>query len=360
MAGKNLSQLSQFVDSENSSLPVFIGIDVHKNSYHVALRRTDGLCATLVSKADPGSVIATIRHLKLNVALAAYEAGPTGFGLARDLSASAIPALVAAPSRIPRQPAPGAKTDRLDCVKLAEYAAKGLLKPIAIPSPEQEAERCLSRHRSDLVESLRQTKQRIKSLLLQLHIEEPNGLRNWTRASVAALDLLALPGEAKTRLESLVRTLGFFQAEIALVETQLGEIGRKRGHEEAIERLRRVPGVGLVVATAFRLEVFSPERFASAGQLTSYLGLAPQVRQSGEGKSRGRLRPVGQQRLRNLLIEAAWTWKAKDPAAEQCYRRILGRCGVFQKAIVAVARRLAVVLWRLCLEDRPYYLGVAA
>jgi len=117
--------------------------------------------------------------------------------------------------------------------------------------------------------------------------------------------------------------------------------------------------VGLVVAAMFRLEIFSPERFRDGGELTSYLGLAPQVRQSGEGKARGKLRPVGQTKLRSLLVEAAWVWKSAAPWAEACYRRILGRCGLAQKAITAVARRLAIVLWRLCLEDRPYRLAQA-
>jgi transposase len=99
------------------------------------------------------------------------------------------------------------------------------------------------------------------------------------------------------------------------------------------------------VSTVFAAEIFRPERFQNSDQVTSYLGLAPMVRQSGEQKGHGKLPPVGQRRLRSLLIEAAWSWIGKDTSAREFYKRILGRTGLSQKAIVAVARKLAVRLW---------------
>jgi transposase len=119
--------------------------------------------------------------------------------------------------------------------------------------------------------------------------------------------------------------------------------------------LQTVPGVGPRVALTFLAEVFRPERFTFAGEVTSYLGLAPMVHHSGEKTPPGRLRPVGQHRLRSLLIEAAWMWKTRDPGAQAIYSRLLARNGVPQKAIVAVARRLAIILWHIALEQRPYY-----
>ena len=78
------------------------------------------------------------------------------------------------------------------------------------------------------------------------------------------------------------------------------------------------------------------------------------VRQSGQSRSSGRLVPVGQSRLRSLLIEAAWSWKSKDPYAASLYNRLVGRKGIAQKAICAVARKLAIILWRLSIEQRVY------
>ena len=91
-----------------------------------------------------------------------------------------------------------------------------------------------------------------------------------------------------------------------------------------VKALKTVSGVGEIVATTFAAEVFRPGRFRRPEEVASYPGLAPVVRQSGGGKTRAKIRPVGQRLLRSLLIEAAWMWKQRDPAAETFYRRILG------------------------------------
>jgi len=88
--------------------------------------------------------------------------------------------------------------------------------------------------------------------------------------------------------------------------------------------------------------------------LSSYVGLAPVVSQSGASAATGSLVRTGQQRLRSLLVECAWMHKGRDAGAESLYRRILSRTGHAQKAIVAVARRLLTLLWRLCIENRLY------
>ena len=121
-----------------------------------------------------------------------------------------------------------------------------------------------------------------------------------------------------------------------------------------IRSLTSVPGVGKVVATTFHTEIFRPERFNRSEEIASYLGLAPTVRHSGERTPRGHLVPVGQTRLRSLLIEAAWMWRAKDSYAHELYNKLLSKTGIPQKSIAALARRLAIILWRLSIEQRAY------
>ena len=113
-----------------------------------------------------------------------------------------------------------------------------------------------------------------------------------------------------------------------------------------MENLCTTPRVGPVIARTFRLELFRPGRLNRAEEVTSYLGLAPMVRHSGEGKPKAHIRPVGQRRLRSLLVEACWIWKRYDLYAKELYNRILTRCGSAQKAIVALALNLAVIMWR--------------
>lgn len=353
MARTSLSSLHQFVAGFEQEL-FYVGIDVHKRSYHLALRRADGRALTQVTPASPSSVVALLTGLNIRIGVVAYESGPTGFSLARMLQDAEIPVLVAAPSKIPRAVTPGAKCDRLDCLKLADYAAKGMFTSIAIPTPQEEARRTLLRRRHTLVDAVRRCKQRIKGLLLFLGIDEPKELEHWQKGVDAALLALPMDSAAHMTLESYLRELTFDQEELRRVELQLKSLAKSEEMVTTMACLQSVPGVGPTVATTFALELFRPERFRRQEEVASYLGLAPVVRHSGCKSPSGRLVPVGQTRLRSLLIEAAWMWRAKDAYADTLYSRLLGKTGIAQKAIAAVARRLAIILWRLCIEQRMY------
>lgn len=353
MATYSLSALKNFVGVHQSD-PFWVGIDVHKRSYHIALLRADHKTFTFTTTASPDAFIEQFHGLDILVAGVAYEAGPTGFSLARALVAEKIPVTVAAPSKIPRSVSAGAKTDRLDCLKLAHYAAKGLIRPIAIPTAEEEAQRALLRRRHQLVDRVRQSKQRIKGFLLYHGFKETDAIRNWRSDCEEQIAALPLLPEGRLTMESHLRELRFLQHELSEVADQLEALNRQPKHRTAIKSLTSVPGVGKVVATSFHLELFRPERFQRGEEVASYLGLAPTVRHSGERTPRGSLAPCGQKRLRSLLIEAAWMWRAKDAKAGELYNKLLGKTGIPQKAITALARRLAIILWRLSIEQRTY------
>lgn len=353
MARKSLASLEQFVEGFRAH-PYVMGIDVHKRSLSVALLRADGRVHTFVCSANPEGLLKQIEKLGIRVSLMAQEAGPTGFGLARAFMGKDIEVIVAAPSRIPRSVTPGAKCDRLDCIKLTELAARGMLKPIAIPTEEEQALRCLLRRRHSIVDGVRRAKQRIKSLLLLLGAEEPPGLSHWSWEAIEELGYLPLEPSALSTLESHLRELEFHTQELRRVEAELKALPQTSSQAKSINHMKTVPGVGPVVATTFAMEIFRAKRFNRAEELASYLGLAPMVRHSGEKSPSGRIMPVGQRRLRSLLVEAAWVWKYRDPYAAEIYNRMLSRMSIPQKAIVAVARKLAIILWRLCVEQRPY------
>ncbi len=353
MAKYSLSSLKKFVSGFEKQ-PFWMGLDVHKRSYYVALRRNDGQHITWVTTASPPLFTKQILSLNINIATVAYETGPTGFALARVLEAAGLRVVVAAASRIPRSVTVGAKCDRLDCIKLADYVARGMLKPVAIPTPNEEAHRGLVRRRHTLVDSVRRSKQRIKSLLLFVGVDEPKAVTNWNDRAKEVLLELPLEPASQLTLESYLRELTFHQAELRRVEKELRQLISSTKQSQSVRYLQTVPGVGPTTSTSFVLELFCPERFGRAEQVASYLGLAPMVHHSGVKTPRGRLIPVGQKRLRSLLVEAAWMWKAKDPTAAELYNRLLSRSGVAQKAIAAVARKLAIILWRLLIEQRPY------
>src|SRR5262245_7122664 len=334
---------------------VHVGVDVHKASSSVALYSDGrGLIATWVQPARPEVLLERLRPLREGIAQVVYEAGPTGFSLARRLRAEGFKAQVIAPSKLLAPVGPEAKSDRLDCRRLAQFAAKGLLHPVRVPTAQEEADRQVSRLRDQLVSKTRSVQSQIKSYLLQYGIAEPAGLRHWSKRSIAALRGLELLPELRFCLDLHLDELAHAQEQVRRVTVRLKELAEAERHREATAVLCSVPGIGALTAAAFRLELPEPERFDHEGQVARMAGLAPQVRQSGETRREGGLLKSGNARLRTVLVEAAWRWVRYDEAAALRYRRLVGNTGSNKKAIVAMARRLGVLLWRLSVRGEPY------
>lgn len=359
MAHSSLSDLRDYC-SGNPESHFWMGLDVHKKSYSVAVVDHDEMVFTWTTPANPHSLVKQISDLSLSIETACFESGPTGFTLARVLAESEIPVIVAAPSKIPRSVSPGSKTDRLDCIKLARFAAKGLIRPIAVPTPREESERALLRRRHQLTDGIRRSKQRIRSMFLFHGIKEPEAVIHWKSDFPDHIRSAGFREREKQCIESHLRELLFLIDEQKRIDRQLEELVASPEHAEVYAALISTPGVGFVTGTTYHLEMFDPSRFRRAEEVASHLGLAPMVHHSGQKTPRGHLVPVGQRRLRSLLVEAAWRWIALDEHAKARYHRILSRTGIPQKAITAMARRLAIILWRLSLEQRVYRSEIAA
>jgi transposase len=324
-----------------------VGVDVHKASYHVALvTNLRGLVATWTQPASPDLLVARLSPIRTQVAQVVSEAGPTGFGLVRRLRAAGYAAEVIAPSKIPTMPGPEAKSNRLDCRKLAVFAQKGLLRPVRVPTEQEEAECQVVRLREQLTRKLRVIQQPIKALLLQPGLAEPAGLTPWTAAAVAALRRLELRAELRFCLDVMLDERQHAVEQVGRATRRLEDLAQAECHRSTVATLRTVPGVGPITARTFRVELHEPGRFHDGGPVARMIGLAPQVLQSGPTRREGRFLKSGNARLRTVLIEAAWRWVAGDEAAKMKYRRLTASTGNGKKAIVGMARRLAIPLWR--------------
>lgn len=353
---KRITKKDQFFNNINLTVDddVYVGIDVHKKSCHVAIWLNDAIAVTFVTPSDNLAIAQMLQKLTPGLKQIVYEAGPTGFSLARTLRAASLPVAVIASSKTPRPAAQQSKSDRLDCRKLAEFAAKNLLVEVAIPDKQQETDRQIVRLRNQLCDKLVRIKQQIKSLFLQHNIKEPHGLARWTKQSVIQLGTIELCPEIRFTLNVMLDQLSCLESQFKGVEIQLNKTFGKDRHAREIEILRSHPGVGPITARQFRAEVFNPGRFSKSTQLTRYLGLCPRVSQSGQKRIDGRLMKAGQIKLRACLIEAAWAWLRVDPTAKETFRRLLSNTGEPNKAITAMARRLAVHLWKMLSDGKLY------
>ena len=205
-----------------------------------------------------------------------------------------------------------------------------------------------------MVERKRTVRQHIKSFLLFHGLEEPAGLSHWSMQSLKVLRATSLPVSLRAALDSLLREHTFLIEELSCLRKQLSSILQAEEKTPIVNHLRSIPGVGETIATTFMAEIFRPERFKREEEICAYVGLAPVTSHSGLGKSTGSLGKAGQNYLRSILVESAWRLIAAEVSYRDFYNRIRSKSGLAQKAIIAVARKLLVLIWRIALERRAY------
>jgi transposase len=156
----------------------------------------------------------------------------------------------------------------------------------------------------------------------------------------------------------MLEHLALIRQELARLLRCLKELSTHVNYKDSYSRITKLKGVGLITAMTFLLELFDLERFKSAKDFSSYLGLTPSQHSSGEHVHLGRISREGNVHVRGVLIESAWTVIKHDPHLRDTYNRIRAKGTNGNKAIVAVARSLAVRLRRCLLDEQVYVPGV--
>ena len=260
------------------------------------------------------------------------------------------------------------KTDRDDAVKLADLSMAGRLPQVHVPEAATRQWRQVIGYRAKLVGRRTAVKNRIRAILASVGETLPPGQRGWTRQALAQLRSLARPlvetgpqdlwrGELALELE----TLEHLDAQIATVEARLDALAEADGR---VARLRTIPGVGPRLAELLVALIDQAHRFRRANQIGSYLGLVPRQFQSGAMDRHGRITRRGNRLARSLLVEASWVALRYNPHLRGIYERVHRGSRTRRKvAIVAVARRLAVIAWAMLRDEttwQPDRVGVPA
>ena len=353
-----------------------VGLDVHARSIVACgLDTVTGqtLRRRLVPTADV--VLDWLRELPGPVAVA-YEAGPTGFGLARQLTAAGVRCVVVAPSKLQRPAADRVKTDARDALHLARLLRMDQIVEVRVPGIEQEAARDLVRAREDVRGDLMSCRHRLSKLLLRQGILYSGGStwtgvhETWLRgqqftqrgvqiAFDAGLEAMLLTVERRNRLDKAII-----------------EMATRGEYTAVVRRLSCLRGVSTLTAFGLAVEIGDWHRFTGA-TIGAYLGLVPTESSSGQQRSQGSITKAGNAHARRLLIEAAWhhrktyrtpsatmraRWNLASPAAKarghagnhrlhQRWQAFLARRKKPAIANVAVARELAGWCWSLAVLD---------
>jgi transposase len=251
------------------------------------------------------------------------------------------------------------KTDQDDALKLARLSALEQLNLVHIPSPAMRQWRRLIQERVTLVAEQTRCKNRIRALLVAQEQTAPAGKKGWTKKAQEALDALARPltecgaeqlwrGVLHTELQRL-QALG---ALIESVEQKLDELAEANAD---VALLKSVPGVGVRTAEVVVTALDNPRRFRSGRQVSAYGGLTPRRWQSSSLDRQGRISKRGSRVLRRALNQAAWMAVRYNPWARAVFTRIrAGNKARGKIAIVAVMRKLLVVLWAMQRDQRRY------
>jgi len=316
---------------------VFIGIDVHKSKYAVAVLSGGVSVHKNTMAASPWQLISFIRKRFAGAAVyTVYEAGFSGFELHRALEEAEIRNIVINPASVEISANDKVKTDKLDALKLATKLSKGDLKGIRIPSREEENKRLLSRTREQLVDSNKRYFIQVKMRLHVLGLYPENARRLTMKTIKSIISRSEISHEVKMTLGSLISMYEYTAQEISKLEKAL----RQQAKEDKNEKLyRSVPGVGFISARVLSNELGDLSQFSSAKKLSRFVGLTPSEHSSGDKVCRGRISRQGSARLRSILNQISWVAIKYDANLMSFYTKLKIRCGG-KKAIVAVSRKL--------------------
>jgi transposase len=322
-----------------------LGLDVHADNI-VVVRILDQSAPQPAQKFTPAKFLLWV---KTQLPLAeqvhcCYEAGPFGYGLHRALVALGVRNLVTQPVCLDEQHK-GVNHDKSDAKQLAlrldRYVAGNphALATVRVPTPAEEQRRIESRQREQLKREVQRVAAQGRSLLLTQGWREKKGW--WKAARWAGLQR-QLPGWLGGRLECFRRVLATLTAELDAATTAL----------EAAAPAVRPKGLGGLSYEVVEREIGDWQRFTNRRQVGSYTGLCGGVSASGRSTHLLPITKHGNVRLRTALVELAWrlvVWQ-RDSALVKKWWGVFGNPratkAARKKAIVAIARQMAVDLWR--------------
>lgn len=303
-----------------------VGLDVHAKQTHMfSLDHASGEVVRRRIEGPPECVLPHLEALGSGL-IAVYEAGPTGFGLARVGAERGLDIRIAAPGLIPRAPGDRVKTDRRDAERLARLLIAGELRFVHVPSVGEERFRDLLRCREDVRGDLMRARHRLSKFLMRHSLRYEGPGNNWTKRHHEWLNVLSFPDPATTAtfIDYLGAVQGLEQRRGAL-EATIAELVPTSPHAETVARLRCFRGIDTLSAAGICAEVGGFDRFSRPRQLAGFLGITPSERTSDERRRQGGITKAGSVHARRLLIEAAHHYARAPRLSAELRRRQAGQ-----------------------------------
>lgn len=292
-----------------------------------------------------------------------YEAGFRGFGLYDHLVADGWKCVVTPPHTVTEEKVQRKKNDRTDCRRLAKNLENGDCGRCFVPDTGLREDRQISRVCGQVQADIVRVCNRIRRMLEFQGLDEGLAAGRWrSKSSYAQLRQhlmgLEISDSLRFSLEVMFTELENLQELKEEVVRQLKKLARSERYKASVKLLMSAPGIGVLTAIRLALEWGDLSRFQRKEAFASFLGLVPSEYSSGEQEHRGHITRQGNRSVRRWLTESSWVAIRHDPALLDKFRRVLSHCGSKKKAIVAVARKLALRLRRVLLSGEQYAIGV--
>ena len=365
---------------------VYIGIDVHKESYTICCFRPEDDKAKHVMKikSDYKQILKYLDGMRKHygeeaVFICGYEAGPIGYRLYHDLIERNVGCIIMAPTTMGVTNTNRIKTDKKDAANIARCLAYRMYSPVHVPTAEDEEVKEYLRMRDDQKQALKKIKQQILAYVLRQGEKFEGGKSYWTIAHVKWLKSLDLGGLKQEALEEYLITYDYLVSKIERLDARIEEIAASERYVENVKKLSCLIGVKTYTALSVLVEVGDFRRFEKAANLASFLGLVPSEDSSGESKRTGGITKAGNSQVRRLLIESAQSYtrgaighkskelkrrqrgneaeviayadKANERLRRKFYRMVLKNNTPRNKAATAIARELACFMWGLMTDN---------
>jgi transposase len=361
----------------------FVAFDVAKLKHAVAIAeggRSGEVRFFGEVENKPAAIARTIKKLgkrydRLHVC---FEAGPTGYGLYRQVQELGHDCMVVAPALIPKRSGERVKTNRRDAVTLARLHRAGELTGVWVPDVVHEAVRDLVRAREAGAADLRRKRQQLLSFLLS-HGRIFEGKSHWTLAHRRWLSRQAFEHAAQQIVfQEKIDAIEDAAQRLRRLDEQLALVVPTWSMAPVVEAYQAMRGASFLVAVIFAAEIGDVRRFDSPPQLMAFLGLVPGERSTGDTVRRSGLTLAGNRRARRALIEGAWSYRYPARVSAALRARLEGLpkgirdiawkaqvrlCARFRRlsaagkklpvVVAAIAREMAAFLWAIGREVAP-------
>lgn len=326
-----------------------VGMDIHRSFAQVAILEDGAITRQLRIELVHEPLVAFAKTLSLDDEVVIEVTGNSA-AVERLLRPHVKRVAVANPRLVRAIAYARVKTDKVDAATLARLHAAGFLPEVWVADEDTYSRRRQIAERAGVLAQVVRIKGRMKAIL-HANLIPPYKGHLFGKAGQRWLDALPLPPEERGMLQRLI-------AELERVSQQLAEIdkivARQALDDPRALRLMTIPGVSSIVASTVLASIGDIARFPSPDKLSSYFGLTPRIRQSGDHPARhGRISKQGNGDARRMLVEAAWSAKTAPGPLRAFFNRVQKKRGA-PAAAVATARKLAVMIWHILTSGKDY------